>query len=90
VLENVKTTSFPCTFVLRRPVSAQSGCCGCVAFFARSKLYLTSAGVIVLPSLHFTFLRIVITYVDFVFHVPLVASHGMNLSWSGSYRNGVS
>ena len=52
---------FPTTSVLFSPVSAQSGCCGCVAIFARSKLYFTSVGVIALPSLHFTPRRIVMT-----------------------------
>jgi hypothetical protein len=61
-----------------------------VAIFARSKLYFTSAGVIGLPSLQFTPLRIVIEYVVGVVHLPLVASHGRNVPFSGSYRNGVS
>ncbi len=76
--------------MLLRPVSAQSGCCGWVAIFARSKLYLTSCGVIVWPSLHLTPGRMVMAYVVFDVHFPPVASHGMNVSFSGSYRNGVS
>ena len=70
--------------MLFSPVSAHSGCCGCVGIFARSKLYLTSCAVIGLPSLHLTPCRIVMAYVVFDVHVPPVASHGMNLSSSGS------
>ena len=50
----VKTTLRPCTLVLFRPVSCQSACCGWVGIVSRSKLYFTSCGVIVCPSLHLT------------------------------------
>ncbi len=80
----MKTTLLPVALTLVSPVSANSGCCGCVGSFRRLKLYATSRAVSGCPSLHFTPLRIVIAYVVFDVHVPPVASQGMNLSLSGS------
>ena len=86
----MKTTVFPATRTLLRPVDAQSAFCGWVAIFRRSKLYFTSFGVSVFPSLNLTPERIVMTYWLFVRQAPFVASHGMKLPVSGLNRNAVS
>ena len=54
-----------------------------------SNVNFTSAAVRGLPSFHFTPGRTWTTNVRPT-HLPLVASHGMYVSLSGSYRNNVS
>ncbi len=56
------------------------------ASFPVSNVNFTSAPVRGLPSFHFTPGRTCRTY-DVPTHLPSVASQGMYLSWSGSYRN---
>ncbi len=69
---------------------AHSAFWGWVGILRRSKLYFTSFGVSVLPSLNLTPVRIVMTYWLFVRQVPFVASHGMKLPVSGLNRKAVS
>ena len=57
----MNATVFPTTLTLFSPVEAHSAFCGCVGIFSRSKLYFTSAGVSVLPSLNFTPRRMFMT-----------------------------
>ena len=83
-----KLTAFPFTPMLWRPVfhiveSSEP------SSLPVSNVNFTSAPVNGLPSFHVTPLRSVTTNVVPT-HLPLVASHGMYLSFSGSYRNRVS
>jgi hypothetical protein len=57
----VNTTVFPATLTLLSPVDAHSAFCGCVGIFSMSKLYFTSPGVSVVPSLNFTPRRMFMT-----------------------------
>ena len=83
-----KLTVLPLTMMFERPVfhiveSSEP------ASLPVSNVNFTSSPVKGLPSLHFTPCRSVTTYV-LPTHLPSVASHGMYLSLSGSYRNSVS
>jgi hypothetical protein len=86
---NVSRTVLPAVETLFRP-DVHSVCCGCSGIFSVRNVNLKSAAVSALPSLHLTPGRTVIAYTFFVTQVPFEASQGMNLSLSGSYRNGVS